>query len=348
MPIIEQIPGRTITISGEEWLYFSGTSYLGIAALPAFRTLLHQSIERYGTNFGGSRLANIQFKVFLEAETLLAKICGAPAAITVSSGTLAANVVMRLLQDQTSAPIHYAPEVHPALHWRTATSSSSRELWEQQMLEQAHRGKHPAIFVSNGIDPLRVVHYDFHWLKQLPNDIPYTLVIDDSHVLGVLGEDGGGSFRSLELPKNVDLIVVGSLGKAWGIPGGVILASEPFLKNLQRSSLFGGASPAIPAYLDAFVNAQALYREQRVKLKQNIYQFQSLIGAKYELVSIDPFPVFYSADQALADQLAKHKILISSFAYPSPESDLVTRIVLNALHEKADIEKLVHALNDIY
>lgn len=348
MPIIEQIPGRTITIDGEEWLYFSGTSYLGIAALPAFRDLLHQSIERYGTNFGGSRLANIQFKVFLEAESLLAKICGAPAAITVSSGTLAANVVMRLLQDQTSAPIHYAPEVHPALHWRAATSSSSCELWEQEILEQAQQEKKPTIFVSNGIDPLRVRAYDFNWLRQLPNDVPYTLVIDDSHVLGVLGEDGGGSYKSLELPENVELIVVGSLGKAWGIPGGVILGGEPFLNKLRRSSLFGGASPAIPAYLDAFVSAQQLYRGQRSRLAQNIQQFQSLVGAKSDLVSIDSFPVFYSADQSLADRLVEHKILISSFAYPSPESDLITRIVLNALHEKADIEKLVHAFNDLY
>ncbi len=343
MPIIEQIPGRTIVIDGEQWLYFSGTSYLGISALPAFRELLQESIEQYGTNYGGSRLANIQFKAFLDAEALLANLSGAPAALTVSSGTLAANWVMQHLQAQAH-PIYYAPEVHPALHWNQRPTSHSRKDWEQKIIEKAKQERTPAILISNGIDPLRVKAYDFSWLTQLPNDISYTLVIDDSHVFGVLGEAGGGSFRLLNLPDNVQLIVVGSLGKAWGIPGGVILADQRFIADLRQSSLFGGASPAIPAYLDAFVHAQDLYARQRIRLKENIRLFTAMLGERQPFSQIPAFPVFYSPDQQLARKLEQKRILISSFPYPSPDSELITRIVLNALHRDGDLSRLVAAI----
>ncbi|GJM35646.1 MAG: hypothetical protein DHS20C18_46470 [Saprospiraceae bacterium] len=343
MPTIHQVPGRAILIKGEEWLHFSGTSYLGVAALPAFRQLVMTGLEQYGTNFGGSRLSNIQFDIYEEAELLLAKISGAPAALTVSSGTLAAQWAMQALAPKM--PFHYAPQTHPAMVVADEASNGDRSVWELRMLELAHQGRTPAAFVSNGIDALQLDPYDFGWLFQLPKDIPYTLVIDDSHVFGVLGRQGGGSYRMLNIPENVNLIVVGSMGKAWGIPGGVILGAPSFIESLKQSKQFGGASPVIPAYLHAFVQAQALYLNQQDQLKRNIDLFQGQLGPMHSFISIPEFPVFASQQHHIVAQLAKHRIMISSFPYPSPESELITRIVLNASHSAADIEQLVKVLS---
>jgi hypothetical protein len=52
-------------------------------------------------------------------------------------------------------------------------------------------------------------------------------------------------------------------------------------------------------------------------------------------------PVFVAAKKGIAPYLLQNKVIISSFGYPHPESDPVNRIVLNALHTKSDLEKLV-------
>ena len=52
---IDYLPNRTIHHDGREYLFFSGTAYLGIPQHPAFRQLLTDSIGRYGTTYGSSR-----------------------------------------------------------------------------------------------------------------------------------------------------------------------------------------------------------------------------------------------------------------------------------------------------
>ena len=50
---LDHLPGRSLTSEGKEWLYFSGTAYLGLAWNPTFLAYLHEGIQRYGANFGG-------------------------------------------------------------------------------------------------------------------------------------------------------------------------------------------------------------------------------------------------------------------------------------------------------
>ena len=55
-----------IEIDGKEYLYFSGTSYLGIAQDPDFLDILADNLFLYGANHGQSRVNNIRLHVFEE------------------------------------------------------------------------------------------------------------------------------------------------------------------------------------------------------------------------------------------------------------------------------------------
>ena len=89
---IDHLPSRTIQINGAEYLFFSGTSYLGMGHQPEFRAALMEGIDRYGTIFSASRNNNLQLKIYAEAEDFIAQWTDAEVALTVSSGFAAVTI----------------------------------------------------------------------------------------------------------------------------------------------------------------------------------------------------------------------------------------------------------------
>ena len=87
--ILDHLPSRTLQYQGEDYLFFSGTSYLGMGHQAAFREALFEGIARYGTIFSASRNNNLQLAIYEQAENFLAEWTGTEAALTVTSGLLA-------------------------------------------------------------------------------------------------------------------------------------------------------------------------------------------------------------------------------------------------------------------
>jgi 7-keto-8-aminopelargonate synthetase-like enzyme len=340
---LQSITGRTIFVANKEYLYFAGTSYLGISTNEQFQSYLLEGFRKYGSNYGGSRLSNLKFSIFDEAEALIAKWTGAEAALIVSSGTLAGQLATKMLS-QHSKLVH-TPDAHPALfQTQQEASTLSYEVWVERVLERAHVSQYPLVFCCNAIDPLRLKTYDFSWLDELPKDKSFTLLLDDSHGIGITGQSGGGVFTTINAPEQVEVMVVASLGKALGISGGVILGKATQINQMKYNSFFGGASPASPAYLYAFLQAQQLYEAQRRHLLSLVHWF----CAKCTIFrSLPDYPVFNTSHHHLFEYLQKKEIVISSFPYPTPDSERITRVVLNAAHHLDDVKKLVSEVNQL-
>ena len=213
---LRALPGRTALVGEEEWLYFSGTNYLGIVQDEAFKNLISEGISTYGVHFGGSRLSNIQLEVFAQTESLLADLAGMEAALTVTSGTLAGRMVIELF-GKNFVKCH-APGAHPAIQ-DNGQFSPFYEQWLEDIIELSEENYNkPLVVLSNSLDPLRACQANFSWIPFLPDQIPVYLVIDDSHGFGITGDQGGGIATILDLKPNITLIVISSLGKALGFP----------------------------------------------------------------------------------------------------------------------------------
>lgn len=346
--VINHLPERTLCIDGEEHLFFSGTSYLGMGHQPDFRAALTEGMARYGTIFSASRNNNLQLDIYEKAENFIAKWTGAEAALTVTSGLLAGQLAVQSL-DQPHQRFVYAPSVHPAI-WREKPTFyfENYEQFSNEIAQFIAQEKTPAIICCNSIDPLKCMPYDFSWISQLPDHQDITLIFDDSHAIGIQNTEGVGNYTKLKklTPSHVKLVVIASLAKAVGIPGGVILGDLEEIKMIRQNPLFVGASPIVPAYLYAFLTAQNVYSEARATLKKNIDLFiklntQHLSSFKF----YKNYPVFYTPQNDLYPFLLKHKTMISSFSYPNPSDTPITRIVLSALHTEVDIEVLSEQLN---
>jgi 7-keto-8-aminopelargonate synthetase-like enzyme len=346
MILLGSAPGRTLSLDGDDFLYFSGTAYLGIPKNLDFRNILLEGLSIYGSNYGNSRISNIQLKIFDEAEQFLAEKSGAQAALTVSSGYVAGQLAFNLFAD--SNHIFYAPNVHPAVcanNYQPFPGSFNQ--WKAYVFEKIKKLKSGSILlISNSLDPLFLEPYDFEWLKNLPDDKSIRIIIDDSHGYGITGKNGGGLCSTLSSKSNINIIFTASLGKACGIPGGVIFSSQEIIEYIKSSLMFSGSSPIVPAYLYTMLQAQKVYGEALNKLKKNIQLFQELIKEIKLFNALAEYPVLYTHQNKLYDYLKNNKIIISSFPYPSPESPNITRIVLSSLHEDNDIKHLASLVKE--
>ncbi len=335
-------PGRTVEIEGETYLYFSGTSYLGLNQHPDFKRLLLEGIERLGVNFGGSRRSNLRFELYEQVESLFAEWTGAPASLLFSSGSLAGQVLHRIMSKL--GEVLYAPGTHPALWGEQQPPIQDYQEWIDWLLQRLEERERTTIIFANSIDPLRSKAYDFSWVEQIPPASLVYLVIDDSHGFGITGVDGMGIYPDLKTPAYVQKIVLASLGKAFSLPAGIILGQEEIISKCWESPFFGGASPLPPAYLYAFLNSRGLWREQLKTLRELIRFFDEKISSWGLFEHLETYPVYYTKENKLAESLWEKKIMISSFPYPRSIDPLITRVVLNALHQTADVERLVTAI----
>jgi len=343
--IIDHLPNRTIRHEEREYLFFSGTSYLGMPQNPAFRQLVTEAMSQYGTSYGSSRNGNVELAVYAVAEAKLARRVGAEAALTVSSGMMAGQVVVQQLRSQHTQFV-YGPQTHPAL-WHEPTVELPATLfdeWIAQLPAQiAALPPGPVAILLNSVDALRSVYYDFAWIVGLPTNRGITVVVDDSHGLGVL-HGGTGVWPGLERKTGIRVVVTASLGKAMGLPGGVILGDATVLNNLRHTAFFGGCSPLPPAYLAAYCRADELHQQAYNQLKENIKLAEALLDKTALFSHAKGYPVFYTNRDDLYAFLLERGILVYSFAYPTPQSPANTRLVISAYHSFEDIQKLANAV----
>ena len=345
--IISQLPSNKIFLDDKEYHFFSGTSYLGMNQDEDFKKLLIEGMNRYGMSFGSSRNGNLQLDIYEQAEEKMARWVGAAKALTVSSGMLAGQVVAQYLKTPNTT-FFYAPYSHSANFHEPniILPNLSFEAWAttigQQILEK--NASH-SVIICNSCDALKLSSYYFDWTRQLPEYQAITLIIDDSHGLGITGKNGSGIFKQISVNSNVRLVVVSSLHKAMGIAGGVVFGDNEFIVALRHTAFFASCSPIPPAYLYSYLHSDEIYAKNLLKLRSNIQRFNSQIAAvrrsDYQLFSFMPnYPVYYTLQDDLYNFLFENSIFIYSFAYPIKTEKPNTRIVLSAWHEEEQIDFL--------
>jgi 8-amino-7-oxononanoate synthase len=182
-----------------------------------------------------------------------------------------------------------------------------------------------------------------------------TLVVDDAHGIGVLGERGGGLCEAAGLAAEDVPVLVGTLGKAFGSAGAFVAGSAALIAHLEnhaRSMIYSTAlSPAAArAALDA-LSAVADPSGPRRLLEQRIDAFRD--GAERRGLELMPSDtpiqplVVGSETAALARSAALEArgFLVTPIRPPTvPAGSSRLRITLSAGHEPAQVEGLLDAL----
>lgn len=340
--------GRMIEIEGKEYLYFSGTSYLGISQHTDFLDILANNLFKFGANHGQSRINNIRLKVFDEFEEEFAFSSGAPAAAVLSSGYLAGIAAWKSLFDPDSLT-WVAPNTHTAIIPDSIKPSLQLDFtkWKNTCLEESENLSAQKIFIiGNAVDPFFGEIHDYKWVKEIAKKHEVNLLIDDSHAFGVFGNSIYGTYLNW-VDDSINLLVSGSLGKGLGLPAGIILGNSSQIEKIKNTSLFGGASPGSPAHLQTFLEMEHLYTEQLIWLQDACGIFAQETADIPEIKGSHKFPAFVFTDNSWVSEFEKAGIITSSFPYPTAQSPSINRIVISAFHELEDLQYLNEIIHNL-
>lgn len=339
---IESFPDRQIHVNGKEYLYFGGTSYLGIATNIKFQKLLSENLSQWGTFYGSSRNSNVKLAVYDKAEAFFSKTIGSEASLTVSSGMLAGRMVIDHLAETTARFFHY-PKSHPAILAKSSLPLFFDDQLHPKLLDDV---KEHVVICADAVLAMEVGPTSFEFLTKVSPKKMITLLIDESHSLGIVGKEGRGLFGAVNAKNLHRKILISSLGKSMGLPGGLIASDKAFIEEVKNTSVFISSSGMSPAHLQTFLQAQDIYVNQQYKLQNNLDFFFSDAefgkGLKYN----KSYPVIYNDRLDCFDKLFDKGIVITNFKYPGYDG-LMSRIVLSANHTENDLKKLKVQLKKI-
>ncbi|MFA9190193.1 aminotransferase class I/II-fold pyridoxal phosphate-dependent enzyme [Flavobacterium sp. FZUC8N2.13] len=337
---VTEFPDRVLKIDGEKYLYFGGTAYLGLPPNKKFQKILFKNIARWGTAYGSSRNANIKLTAYEKGETFLAKFIQSESALTVSSGMLAGKLVLETLQSETTVFYHF-PDTHVAINYPDSIPFLINEELNPRLLDNKLE---KITILSDAVTSNAVTAADFSVLEQIPNHKEITLVIDESHSLGILGTNGSGIFSTITQPNIKRKIMVSSLGKAMGLSGGVIASDTDFITKIKANDIFVSSAGMNPAFVQTLADAEKIYWKQNKKLKENLSYIDSKLLPNTNILFDKNYPVIYPKIENINTILASNKIIITNFKYTS-ETDYLNRIIITANHKKKDLDKIIKILN---
>jgi 7-keto-8-aminopelargonate synthetase-like enzyme len=318
-------PTTTVNINGKELLFFSGFSYLGLHAHPDFKEALKEGIDKYGTIFISSRIANVKLTLFGELEHELKN--NQEAAVTFSSGYMASQAASQYAISQGT--ILYAPNTHPSLQQHLAIPNLPWQDWATRVIRTINNSDEKYVIIADSVNPLTSTINDFSWLSRITKDI--LILIDDSHGIGIIQ-------NKLPQQPNLDYLFSASLAKAYSTQGGVITGKSIHIDQIKKQPIFTAGTPMMPANAYAFLKSTHLHQTQRELLHQKIAYFKSISKDLHNPFSL---PIF-----VLKGYLPDDEVVISSFGYPHPDSPPINRIIVTAEHTTAQLDRLHELLKN--
>ncbi|MFV8393560.1 aminotransferase class I/II-fold pyridoxal phosphate-dependent enzyme [Flavobacterium sp. LB2P6] len=337
---VNQFPDRIIEIDNTDYLYFGGTAYLGLPTHPEFQKLLIQNILQWGTAYGSSRSANIQLTAYENGERFLANFVKADAALTLSSGMLAGKLVVEALTPETDLFFHF-PDTHTAIKAINSIPFFIGNELNPRLLDNVPE---KITILTDAVPSFHVKPIDLSVLNLIPSNKEITLIVDESHSLGILGTNGCGIYSNIDLPNIKRKIMIASLGKAFGLTGGVIASDSEFINQMTVHDTFVSSAGMNAAFVQTMADAAAIYLQQHQKLKDNLNYVEAHL-IKKKAIDFDPnYPLIYPEIEGINEIFTSNKIIVTNFKYPTDTKDL-NRIVITANHKKEDLDKIIQILN---
>ena len=138
--------------------------------------------------------------------------------------------------------------------------------------------------------------------------------------------------------------MVSSLGKAFGLTGGVIAGDSEFIHQIKNHDTFVSSAGMNAAFVQTMADAAPLYLQQHQKLKDNLNYIHAHLTQKKTIHFDRNYPLIYPKIEELSKILTANKIIVTHFKYPT-DSTILNRIVITANHTKEDLDAIIHILN---
>ncbi len=347
-----------------EVLVLSSNNYLGLAAHPDVVEAGIEGLRRYGAGTASVRFICGTFEPHLELERELADLVGTESSLTyVSCWNANEAAIPSLTDDSTvilSDELNHASiidAVRLAKPARKAVYKHSDLDDLRAQLEACEPGQR-ALVITDGVFSMEGDLAKLPEIVELARAHGATVVVDDSHGTGVMGETGCGVAEHYGLLGEID-VITSTLGKALGgAAGGFVAASEEvcdILAQRSRPQLFSNALPPTVA-CSALEAVRVLRREPELvaKLRESTQFFrQRLRGLGFKPLDGEAAIVpIILGETAFAIEFSRRLldagVFVTGFGYPVvPEGTARVRVQMSAAIEPEHIKRALEAFEQV-
>ena len=362
--------GPRFMIRGEgdkQFIRMNSNSYLGLGLRNEVIEAEENGSRTYGAGPGAVRFISGTYEPHIELERTLAEFHGREAGMIFSSAyATMMGILTPLITEETvviSDALNHNCIINAIRLARPAAKAvyahNDVEALEKACSEAVGKGRR-LLVVTDGIFSMRGDHAPLAEIVRTVRkhdgkfDENAIVVVDDSHGVGAFGETGRGTEEYTGARAD---ILVGTLGKAFGVNGGYVVAGEGVIRFLRETSPFYiYSNPITPGEATAAATAlqvldSPLGRQLLDNLRRLTKRFEEgLARLGLETIPGDhPVVPLMVRDTARTKAMVKHLrgngVLATGLTFPVvPEGDEEIRFQVNADHTDADIDRVLEVL----
>jgi glycine C-acetyltransferase len=360
--VIESPQGATVAVLERQVLNLCANNYLGLADHPAVVAAAKEALDRWGYGMASVRFICGTQEVHKELEDALSKFLGTEDTILYSSCFDANGGIFEALLDERDAVISDALNHASIIDGIRLCKAKRFRYANRDMadLEKQLRESADARFrlvVTDGVFSMDGYMAPLPEICDLAERHDAMVMVDDSHAVGFIGENGRGTHEHHGVMGRVDAIT-GTLGKALGgASGGYVSGRRELVAMLrQRSRPYLFSNSVAPPIVAASLKVLELIRsakDLRTRLAENTKFFRSRMEQEgFEILPGEhPIVSVMFGDAALAGRMAaamlERGVYVVGFSYPVvPQGKARIRTQVSAAHSREDLERAVRAFGE--
>ncbi len=347
--------------SGEHVVNFCANNYLGLANHPELIAAAKTGLDEHGFGMASVRFICGTQDIHKTLEQGISQFLGMEDTILYSSCFDANAGLFETLFSAEDAIIsdalNHASVIDgirlcKAKRYRYANNDMAS--LEQRLVEADAAGARFKLIATDGVFSMDGVIANLQGVCDLADKYNAMVMVDDSHAVGFVGEEGRGSHEYCEVMGRID-IITGTLGKAMGgASGGFTSAKKEVVDWLrQRSRPYLFSNSLAPSIVNASIKVLELLAgggELRKTLKDNARYFRTELeaagftcaGADHAIVPIMLGDAKVASD--MANRLLTEGIYVIGFSFPVvPNGQARIRTQISAAHSKTQLDKAISA-----
>ena len=348
---------------GSKVLMFGSNSYLGLSDDPRLKEAAIAAVKKYGTSCSGSRFLNGTLDIHQELEEKLARFVGKQEAVTYSTGFQVNLGVVGCLGFRGGFIFLDSLDHACIIDGSRLSFSEVRKFRHNDMVDLEKKlwltpRNANKLIVVDGVYSMEGDLAPVPKLVELCEKYNASLMIDDAHGLGVVGENGSGTASHFGLTDKVDLIM-GTFSKSFGSLGGFIAGDHEvinYLKHNSRTLIFSASMT--PAAVAAASKALDIMIEEPER-REHLWELTNHAHKAFKDAGFDightPSPIIplFVRDTIKAMTIVKLAYEAGVFITPViapavPEKDVLIRFALMATHSIEQVDEAVEKLTKIF
>ena len=351
--------------TGEQVVNFCANNYLGLANHPDLIAAAKKGLDEHGFGMASVRFICCTQDIHKELEQGISTFLGMEDTILYSSCFDAnAGLFETLLGPEDAiisdalnhASIIDGVRLCKAKRFRYANNDMAA--LEKSLQEADAEGARYKLIATDGVFSMDGVIANLKGVCDLAEKYNAMVMVDDSHAVGFVGEEGRGSHEYCQVMDRVD-IITGTLGKAMGgASGGYTSGKKEVVEWLrQRSRPYLFSNSLAPAIVNASLTVLKLLAEGgelRSTLKSNASYFREKMesagftcaGADHAIIPVMLGDAKVASE--MANRLLAEGIYVIGFSFPVvPKDQARIRTQISAAHTKEQLDKAIEAFTRI-